>query len=98
SSPSHQSQRSGLSRSGISGRAAVASAADPIRVLGATIFVLAQNYLQTLMGSAAEATAALPLIPDLLNPDRWLLWLGLLFILSVYYFPSGIVGRLRAGR
>ncbi|MEM9199841.1 MAG: branched-chain amino acid ABC transporter permease, partial [Pseudomonadota bacterium] len=67
-------------------------------VLGATIFVLAQNYLQTLMGSAAEATAALPLIPDLLNPDRWLLWLGLLFILSVYYFPSGIVGRLRAGR
>ncbi|MEM9048792.1 MAG: branched-chain amino acid ABC transporter permease [Pseudomonadota bacterium] len=67
-------------------------------VLGATIFVLAQNYLQALMGSAAEATAALPLIPDLLNPDRWLLWLGLLFILSVYFFPTGIVGRLRAGR
>jgi branched-chain amino acid transport system permease protein len=67
-------------------------------VIGATIFVLAQNYLQTLMGSASEATSALPLIPELLNPDRWLLWLGLLFILSVYFFPTGIVGRLRNGR
>lgn len=67
-------------------------------VIGATIFVLAQNYLQTLMGSASEATSALPLIPDLLNPDRWLLWLGVLFILSVYFFPTGIVGRLRNGR
>ena len=67
-------------------------------VIGVTIFVLAQNYLQTLMGSAAEATSVLPLIPDLLNPDRWLLWLGVLFILSVYFFPTGIVGRLRNGR
>ncbi|MFN3643487.1 MAG: branched-chain amino acid ABC transporter permease [Gemmobacter sp.] len=65
-------------------------------VLGATLFVLAQNYLQDLMGRAATATEGLPLIPDLLNPDRWLLWLGVLFILSVYFFPTGIVGRLRA--
>ena len=65
-------------------------------VVGATIFVLAQNYLQNLMKSASDATSALPLVPDLLNPDRWLLWLGVLFILSVYFFPSGIVGRLRA--
>ena len=64
-------------------------------VLGATIFVLAQNYLQTLMQGGAEALAGLPLLPDLLNPDRWLLWLGVLFILSVYFFPTGIVGRLR---
>jgi branched-chain amino acid transport system permease protein len=28
-------------------------------------------------------------------PDRWLLWLGALFVLAVYDFPSGIVGRLR---
>ncbi|TNF22688.1 MAG: branched-chain amino acid ABC transporter permease [Rhodobacteraceae bacterium] len=64
-------------------------------VVGATIFVLAQNYLQALMGSAAESVAGVPLLPDLLNPDRWLLWLGVLFILSVYFFPTGIVGRLR---
>lgn len=64
-------------------------------VVGATIFVLAQNYLQALMGRAAESVAGVPLLPDLLNPDRWLLWLGVLFILSVYFFPTGIVGRLR---
>ncbi len=64
-------------------------------VIGAVVFVLAQNYLQSLMGTASDATAALPLVPDLLNPDRWLLWLGVLFILSVYFFPTGVVGRLR---
>ncbi len=50
------------------------------------------------MALASEATAALPLLSSLLHPDRWLLWLGLLFVLSVYYFPQGIVGRLRAAR
>jgi branched-chain amino acid transport system permease protein len=64
-------------------------------VIGATLFILAQNYLQKLMGVASEATASIPLLPHLLHPDRWLLWLGVLFILSVYFFPTGIVGKLR---
>ncbi|MGM0585740.1 MAG: branched-chain amino acid ABC transporter permease [Pseudomonadota bacterium] len=64
-------------------------------VIGATLLLLAQNYLQELMGGASDALSALPLLPDLLNPDRWLLWLGVLFVASVYFFPSGIVGRLR---
>lgn len=64
-------------------------------VIGATLFILAQTYLQTLMGAASEATSAIPLVPDLLDPGRWLLWLGVLFVLSVYFFPTGIVGRLR---
>ncbi|MEW6643875.1 MAG: branched-chain amino acid ABC transporter permease [Pseudomonadota bacterium] len=66
-------------------------------LIGAVIFILAQNYLQALMGAAssAAADAGLPLLPGLLHPDRWLLWLGLLFIASVYFFPTGIVGRLR---
>jgi branched-chain amino acid transport system permease protein len=66
-------------------------------IVGAAIFILAQNYLQALMGvaSSAAADAGLPLLPGLLHPDRWLLWLGLLFIASVYFFPTGIVGRLR---
>jgi branched-chain amino acid transport system permease protein len=63
--------------------------------LGATLFVLAQNYLQDLMKLASDATAALPVIPLLLHPDRWLLWLGVLFVLSVYFLPAGLVGRLR---
>jgi branched-chain amino acid transport system permease protein len=45
--------------------------------IGAVLLVLAQNYLQELVG------------------DRWLLWLGVAFILCVYFFPTGIVGRLR---
>lgn len=67
-------------------------------VIGATIFIVAQNYLQKLMGTAAKATEALPLLPNLLHPDRWLLWLGILFVLSVYFFPAGIVGRLRQAK
>lgn len=67
-------------------------------VIGAALFVVAQNYLQGLMGAASGAVEGVPLLPDLLNPDRWLLWLGILFILSVYFFPSGVVGRLRLGR
>ena len=67
-------------------------------VVGAALFVLAQNYLQALMGSAfAMLTAAgVPTLAGFFNPDRWLLWLGVLFILSVYFFPTGIVGKLRA--
>ena len=33
-----------------------------------------------------------------LHPDRWLLWMGILFIACVYYFPAGIVGKLRGAR
>lgn len=66
--------------------------------IGATLLVLAQTYLQDLMGTATMATEAIPILSRLLDPDRWLLWLGVLFILSIYFFPAGIVGRLRSGR
>ncbi len=66
-------------------------------VAGAALFILAQNYLQALMGelSSAAAEAGLPILPGLFHPDRWLLWLGVMFILAVYFVPTGIVGRLR---
>ncbi|GAB2736819.1 branched-chain amino acid ABC transporter permease [Melaminivora jejuensis] len=64
--------------------------------IGAVLFLVAQSYLQDLLRLGHEATAALPWLSTLLSPDRWLLWLGLLFVLSVYYFPTGVVGRLRA--
>ena len=66
--------------------------------IGASLFVVAQSYLQDLLQVASNATAGWPWLSALLSPDRWLLWLGLLFVLSVYYFPSGVVGRLRAMR
>lgn len=67
-------------------------------VIGATLFIIAQNYLQYLMGLVASATAGLPILPQLFHPDRWLLFLGVLFILSIYFFPSGIIGKLRGHR
>jgi len=67
-------------------------------IIGAALFILAQNYLQNLMGWVSTTTGdmGIPVLPNLFHPDRWLLWLGVLFVCSVYFFPSGIVGRLRA--
>jgi branched-chain amino acid transport system permease protein len=66
-------------------------------ILGSVLFVLAQNYLQDLLALAATAFEGVPVAGAVFTPDRWLFWLGVLFVLSVYYFPTGIVGRLRAG-
>jgi len=71
-------------------------------VIGSVLLVLAQNYLQDLMKLASSqielAVGGVPIVSQLVSPDRWLLWLGILFVLSVYHFPSGVVGRLRAMR
>ena len=67
-------------------------------VVGATLFILAQNYLKALMGQASSALEGIPLLAAALHPDRWMLWLGVLFILSIYFFPIGIVGKLRLPR
>ena len=67
-------------------------------VCGAVLFILAQSYLQDLMAAGAGAAQDLPWLAALLSPDRWLLWLGVLFVLSVYFFPTGVVGKLRKVR
>jgi branched-chain amino acid transport system permease protein len=64
-------------------------------VVGAALFVIAQSYLQDLLKLGSDAAGGLPWLAALLSPDRWLLWLGVLFVLSVYYFPTGVVGKLR---
>lgn len=65
-------------------------------IVGSVLFVIAQNYLQDLLRLAGTALEGVPLLAALVSPDRWLLWLGLLFVLSVYHFPAGIVGRFRS--
>ena len=67
-------------------------------VIGSVLLVLAQNYLQDLMKLGATAVQDVPFLSQIVSPDRWLLWLGILFVLSVYHFPAGVVGRLRAMR
>ena len=64
-------------------------------IIGSVLFVVAQGYLQEFLRWASTGVSEVPLLASLLSPDRWLLWLGLLFVLSVYYFPTGVVGRLR---
>jgi branched-chain amino acid transport system permease protein len=64
-------------------------------VVGATLFLLAQNYLQDFLKLLAEQLPSGGLLADLVAPEHWLLWFGLLFVLSVYFFPSGVVGQLR---
>jgi len=69
--------------------------------IGSALFMVAQSYLQDVLRVAHDAATQWPLAHDLsylvalLSPDRWLLWLGLLFVLAVYHFPTGITGRLR---
>jgi len=67
-------------------------------VVGSVLLVLAQSYLQDLMKLAAGVVGNVPVLSQVVSPDRWLFWLGILFVLSVYYFPAGVVGRLRAMR
>lgn len=64
-------------------------------VVGVALFVVAENYLQSLMGGMSGSLTSVPLLAALFHPDRWLLWFGTVFVLSVYFFPSGIVGKLR---
>ena len=64
-------------------------------VIGSVLFVLAQNYLQDLLKLGGGTFEGVPVLSQLVSPDRWLLWLGVLFVLSVYHFPAGVVGRLR---
>ncbi|SDR16487.1 branched-chain amino acid ABC transporter permease [Pseudovibrio sp. Tun.PSC04-5.I4] len=63
--------------------------------IGAVLFILTQSYLQNFLAILQESLGNLPVISEIVSPERWLLWLGLLFICSIYWFPKGVVGRMR---
>lgn len=64
--------------------------------IGAGIFVFAETYLQSAIAFLAEMFHDIPVLSVVIHPDRWVFWLGVLFVISVYYFPEGIVGHLRS--
>jgi branched-chain amino acid transport system permease protein len=64
-------------------------------LIGAGLFVVAENYLKQVIQYAADAFGGISGLSALIQPERWMFWLGILFVLSVYYFPEGVVGRLR---
>jgi branched-chain amino acid transport system permease protein len=67
-------------------------------IIGSIIVVLAEYYLENALNAMSGATSGMPLMSALLHPDRWLLWLGILFVLIVTFLPQGVVGRLRGRR
>jgi len=60
--------------------------------------LVAGSHLPEALRLGAEAAAGLPILPHLLDPDRWLLWLGILLVLGVCALPRGIGGARRRGR
>jgi len=67
-------------------------------IVGAVLVVLAEYYLQNILGGINGAIAGTPFLSALFHPDRWLLWLGVLFVLIVTFFPQGLFGWLRQRR
>ena len=66
-------------------------------IVGVVVFTVAENYLQLLLQKIAALVTGVPVLEHIFEPDRWLLWFGLVFVLCIYFFPSGIVGELREG-
>jgi branched-chain amino acid transport system permease protein len=64
-------------------------------VIGVVVFTVAENYLQVLLQKGASLFTGVPVLEHVLHPDRWLLWFGVVFVLAVYFFPTGVVGNLR---
>ena len=67
-------------------------------IVGAVLVVLAEYYLQNILGGINRAIDGTPFLSALFHPDRWLLWLGVLFVLIVTFFPQGLFGWLRQRR
>jgi|BEDMetMinimDraft_2_1075160.scaffolds.fasta_scaffold02330_2 branched-chain amino acid transport system permease protein len=64
-------------------------------VIGAVVLVFMEDGLEPLLGWLGPRLAGVPGAALLLAPERWLLWLGLLFVSMVYFAPAGLFGLWR---
>ncbi len=67
-------------------------------VIGATFFMFVENYLRAAIEQVHVHVMGIAGLEQLTDPNRWLLWLGVLFITILYCFPEGVVGTLRLVR
>ncbi len=64
-------------------------------VIGAVIMTLMENYLRTGLNNVIGEGIDIPVIHELIHADRWLMYLGIMYVLCVYFFNIGVVGKLR---
>lgn len=64
-------------------------------VIGAVIMTLMENYLRTGLNNIIGDGIDIPVVHELIHADRWLMYLGIMYVLCVYFFNIGVVGKLR---
>lgn len=64
-------------------------------VIGAVIMTLMENYLRTGLNNIIGEGIDIPVVHELIHADRWLMYLGIMYVLCVYFFNIGVVGKLR---
>ncbi len=64
-------------------------------IVGAVVMTLMENYLRTGLETVIGGGIDIPVFKELIDPDRWLMYLGIMYVLCVYFFNVGVVGKLR---
>lgn len=64
-------------------------------VIGSVVIIMAENYLQSVIAYLVPSVLAQGPAGVLLSGERWLLWLGVLYVVAIYVIPDGIVGYTR---
>lgn len=67
-------------------------------IVGTALLISVENYLQQFLARLLEAVTLPPALAAFISPDRWLLWLGILYVLCIYHFPNGIAQPRKAGQ
>lgn len=64
-------------------------------IIGALLIILAETYLQGFISAVVPPSVVDGPLGLLLSGDRWLLWLGVIYVCAIYVIPDGIIGTAR---